>query len=228
MSDTRTIIDMYVDITKAERKNKTGTNFSDPSVMNLRRATQALFRCHLMLSDAVTYYQPPAGCTFLFGIDDTYAQDHADLVTSDNSQFIAADWTDSDFQNGKVCWRADLTASALKTSLGDSANKMMCCALWMTPSGELPVLLAHWDVNIRNIAVDPTTPSASPGINFDTIDRADSTYQKQKPDQGSVWFKNGKDIYIYISATGLYHPLTGVDTGGGLVQPVFGPGEAMS
>jgi len=181
-----------------------------------------------MLDDATTYYQPPAGCTWYFGIDDAYTRDKADIVSSANSQFIAADWTDSDFLNGKVCWRCDFTTQALKDSVADAGNKSMYAALWMTPSGGLPALMGHWDINMRNIAVDPTSVGAVAGVVFDTVDRADSTYQKQKPDQGTIWFKNGKDPLIYCTTTGFYYPIVAVDVGGGIIQFVPGTGEAIS
>lgn len=54
---------------------------------------------------------------------------------------------------------------------------------------------------------------------------ADQRFQQQAPDQGSVRFKNGKDIYIFNIDDGLFYPLV-VNTIGG--SPVLGLGTGES
>jgi hypothetical protein len=228
MSDARAIIDMYVNVEKFSYVTLSGTTFLTPAQMELRRGTQVLFRCHLMLNDGTTYFTPPAGCSWLFGIDNVYTQAHTDLVVSSNADFVASDWTGSDFQNGKVCWRADLTSDSLKTALADAASATMYCALWMTPSGGKATLMAHWDITMRNVAVDPTSATPEPGILYDTIDRADSTYQKMKTDMGEVWFKDGKQLYLYCVATGKYHRATLDSQQGAVILTIDQTGEDMA
>ena len=61
-----------------------------------------------------------------------------------------------DMSNGKICWRADLTTAALKTSLAALPSKTMYCGLWMLPSGGSYTLMCQWTVLMKNIAVEPT------------------------------------------------------------------------
>ncbi len=155
MSDIRNYIDMYVNTEQFAYKELSGTAFTDPFPMTLYRSTQCLFRCHLLMADATTYFKPPTGCTWLFGIDDQYTSDHAELVTSANDQFISGDWASADFDNGKVCWRVDLDVQPLKDSLGALASKTMFAGLYFLPTGGLYTLLCHWDLTMKNVAVDP-------------------------------------------------------------------------
>jgi hypothetical protein len=227
MSDARAIIEMYVNVEQFKYVSKNGTAFFTPSNMELRRGTQIQFNCHLMLSDATTYFAPPAGATWMFGIDNVFTQAHAELVVSSNADFVAADWTGSDFLAGKVCWRADLTSDALKAALGDTASSTMYCALWMTPSGGKAALMAHWDITMRNVAVDPTSAIPEPGVVYDTVDRADSTYQKMKTDMGEIWFKDGKQLYLFCVATGKYHRATLDQQQGAVILVLDQTGEDM-
>jgi hypothetical protein len=159
MSDNRVIKPMYVDTEACEIKGYKNSAFTTLSPeMSLFRGTQVLFEAHLMMADGTTYIATPTGATWLFGIDDTYTRDHADLVTVANDQFIAADWpgeTGADFANGKVCWRCDLTGAALETSLGALASKPMYCGLWMLPAGGAYTLMCQWNITMKNIAVEP-------------------------------------------------------------------------
>jgi len=228
MSNARAIIEMYVNVEQFKYVSKNGAAFFAPPIMELRRGTQIQFNCHLMLSDATTYFAPPAGATWMFGIDNVYTQAHAELVVSSNADFVAADWTESDFLGGKVCWRVDLTSDSLKAALGDAASSNMYCALWMTPSGGKAALMAHWDVTMRNVAVDPTSPTVEPGIQYDTVDRADSTYQKMKTDMGEIWFKEGKQPLLFCVATGKYHRLALDQQQGAVILTIDQTGEDMT
>jgi hypothetical protein len=160
MADNRVIKTMYVDTEACEIKDYKNSAFAVLSPgMSLFRGTQVLFEAHLMLSDGTTYITTPTGATWLFGIDDQFTRDHADLVTVENDQFIAADWPGvdgADFANGKICWRTDLTGVALETSLGSLASKPMYAGLWMLPSGGSYTLVCQWELTMRNIAVEPT------------------------------------------------------------------------
>jgi hypothetical protein len=158
MSDIRNYIDMYVNTEEFKHVAINGTTFLVPPTQVLYRSTQVLYRCRLLMSDGSTYFKPPAGCTWLFGIDDQYTRDHAELVTSGNASFIAGDWPGvggADFANGKVCWRVDLDVQPLKDSLAATASKTMYAGLYMLPTGGVYTLLCHWDITMKNVAVDP-------------------------------------------------------------------------
>lgn len=162
MSEDRVIKLMYVDTDSCSIKGYKNSAFVtlDPA-MSMFRGTQVLFQCHLMMPNGTDYFKPPTGAQWLFGIDDQYTRDHADLVTSANDQFIAADWPTvgdvpgADFDNGRICWRANLNAANLKTSLGTLASKPMYCGLWMIPVGGGYTLLCQWDITMKNVAVEP-------------------------------------------------------------------------
>jgi hypothetical protein len=207
MSESRVAKEIYLDTENNQiRSYKNSTFYALSPDMTLFRGSQVLFQCHLMLADAATYFTPPAGGTWLFGIDDQFTADHADLVVSDDDQFnLDGDWDLLAETSGRICWRVDLTTNELKDSLGDTDRKAMYACLWFTPSGGDPTLMAQWNVTMKNIAVDPTTAIPSPGITFDTVDRADSTYQKMKTDGGELWFKDGKLLYQWCAGTGKYH-----------------------
>lgn len=224
MSEVRRIIPMLIDIEQGLRVEERGPSELAVASSNqiVWRSTQLLFRCKLLMGNQDTPFTPPANASWLFGIDSTYTAGKTDLVISDNDKFnIIGDWDDLDVAGGKICWRADLTTSALIADLGDKESKTMYAALWMLPSGEKPVLMSEWDIIVRNIAVDPTTAIEEEGIVFDTINRADATYQKQWADGASIKFKNGQHPYIYIAETGLWYPLVGEIVDG---SPVIGLG----
>lgn len=156
MSDNRTVKTIYMNTETNAVCGYANSAFTVlSSDMSLYRGTQVLFRSHLLMSDGTTYYTAPTGASWLFGIDDTFERDHADLVESANDQFIPDDWESANFTNGKVCWRADLSGEALKTALGSLISKTMYACLWILPVGGAYSLVAQWNVTMKNIAVEP-------------------------------------------------------------------------
>lgn len=170
MADERSIKTIYLNAEAFARGTLSGTTWVPASNLVFYRGAQSLIRAHLMMNDGATYFKPPAGCTWLAGFDNTFATDHPDLVVSENAQFIAGDWADADFDNGKVCWRMDWTSAALKSALANSPLLQGWMCLWMTPTGGKPSLVAQWTAVVNNIAVDPTTAVAQDGISFVQLD----------------------------------------------------------
>ena len=225
MADLRRNIEIYLDVENNARKQLSGTDFFNADQLDLYRGTQVLFRCHLLMSDAVTAYAPDASSTWLFGIDSKYDLDHTDLVVSDNDQFnLDGDWDQRDVVGGKICWRADLTSSLLKTDLGNDASKTMYCALWMAPPSGNYTLMAHWGVIVRNVAVDPTTAIGQDGIAFATVDllEADVT-QIKTPTNGIYRLRNGA-LQLWNPDQSKWHTV-GIKGAEGAEYWSYGPGE---
>lgn len=224
MSDPRAIKTIYLNEEAFSRGVLSGTTWHPAQPLVFYRGTQSLIRAHIMLADGSTYFKPPAGATWLAGFDNVFTADHTDLVTSLNADFVAADWADADFANGKVCWRMNWTTTALKSVMANDPSLSGWMCLWMTPSGEDPVLIAQWSVVVNNIAVDPTSATAQEGIVFVTTDML-SVYQKQHADQARIVFQDGKIPYIYCEDDGLYYPITVKRVDG---SPTFAPGTGIS
>lgn len=227
MSSDRVIKDMYIDTEGTQiRSFKNSTFYALSPDMAMFRGTQVLFRCHLMMADATTYFAPPAGATWLFGVDDSFVADHTDLVVSLNAQFnIGGDWGDVNVPEGRISWRADLTSQVLKDSLGDSASKTMYACLWMTPNGGNPTLMAQWTVTMKNVAVDPTTATAQEGIVFPTTDVMNSLINEIKVPTGGLYRLQNGALQIKNSTTGLFQTITMSGAAGSETMD-YGPGEA--
>lgn len=226
MSESRVVKEIYLDTENNQiRSYKNSTFYALSPDMTLFRGSQVLFQCHLMLADAATYFTPPAGGTWLFGIDDQFTADHADLVVSQNAQFnIAGDWDQLLETGGYICWRVDLTTDALKDSLADLTSKAMYACLWFTPSGGSPTLMAQWNVTMKNIAVDPTTATAVEGITHPTTDVFNSAVSEIKTPTGGLYrLKNGA-FQLKHSTYPTFHTLS-ISGEPGSETIDIGPGE---
>jgi hypothetical protein len=214
-----------LDVENNIRRKLENSNFYVADQLDVYRGTQILFRCHLLMSDATTYYAPGASSTWLFGIDSSFTRDHADLVVSENAQFnVAGDWADTSVVGGKICWRADLTSQSLKDDLADDASKQMYACLWMCPSGGEYTLMAQWDINMKNVAVDPTTALAQDGISFLTMDLYNADMAQLKaPTSGLYRIQNGA-LQIWNADQSKYHTIS-ISGAAGSETMDIGPGE---
>lgn len=225
MADLRRPIEIYLDVENSTRRNRTGTTFFEPAALSLYRGTQIVFRCHLLFSNATTYYVPALTDAWLFGIDNAYTRNKADLVTSLNAQFnIVGDWDQLDVVGGKITWRVDLTSVALKTALADSANATMYCALWVCPSGGNYTLLGHWDIIMRNVAVDPTTAVEQEGISFATVDLLNNDVTQIKTPTGGIYRLRNGALQLWNATQSKWHTIS-VSGVAELEQINVGPGE---
>jgi hypothetical protein len=202
MSTTRRIIPVTLDVESSSRRVIVGTALALPDstqAMNLYYGTQCLFRATMYSGAVATPDSPPADATWLFGIDDKFDADKADLVISLQTQFnIADDWLGTEGLNiiaGRICFRADLATVDLKAALALLAStvpaKIMYAYLWMFPAGGGDVLKATWPVTMFRVAVDPVTAKAVEGVTHPTIEQANSSYVPQWGDQARWRWKNG-------------------------------------
>jgi hypothetical protein len=207
------------------RSYKNSTFYALSPDVTLFRGSQVLFQCHLMMADAVTEFPSPAGGTWLFGIDDQFTADHADLVTSLNAQFnIAGDWGELAETSGRICWRVDLTTAALKSSLANLASKPMYADLWFTPSGGNPTLMAQWNVTMKNIAVDPTAATAVEGITYPTTDVFNSAISEIKSPTGGIYRLHNGVLQLWNATQSKWHTLS-ISGASGSETIDIGPGE---
>lgn len=215
-------VEIWVDVPNFERVVIQGENLPTAPALKMNVSQQILFKCHL-LTDYQTYYTPTAGATWYFGINPAYTSTADDLVQVDNSGFVSTDWDDADFDNGKVCWRTDLTSTTLITHLSTEANKSYYCGLWMLPVGEKPVCLIEWSSYIYNLATYVIEPSEQEGLVPVTLDMLSGYMRKEEP-LYNVRFKNEK-IYVWNQDDSKWYPV-GCRTIDGVT--VFVPGEGVS
>jgi hypothetical protein len=224
MSDPRAIKTIYINEETFSRGILSGTAWQGAQPLSFYRGSQSLLKAHIMMNDGITYFKPPTGSTWLAGFDDVFTVDHPDLVTSLNDQFIATDWAGADgadFDNGKVCWRMDWTSTALKTALGDKASLSGYMALWMTPPGENPVLIAQWNAIVNNITVDPTTAVNQPGVVYVQTDMLEPYLRKKEPNCPLWYNKTDGKTYMWNPDDSLWYPV-GLRTLQGKVSFVIG------
>ena len=226
MSDNRVIKEIYIDTENTQiRTYKNSTFYAPSSSMVLHRGTQVMFWCHLMMADAATEFTPPAGGTWLFGIDDQYTADHADLVTSLDAVFnLDGDWGERAETNGRICWRVDMTTVALKNSLADAASKAMYACLWFTPLGGNPTLMAQWDVLVKNIAVDPTSATAVEGVTHPTMDVLLAALSNITDPVGGLYRIRNGAFQLKNTTTGEFQT-TSLSGAAGSETQDYGPGE---
>lgn len=222
MSELRRLIDIYVDIPNAARVRLDGESFFNPPALTLLRTQQILFRAHLLTS-GTTYFTPPTDCTWYFGMDSVYTSGHADIVQSGNDEFVAADWAEADFANGKVCWRVDLAGAALAEDMGSATTKTYYCGLWMVPAGEKPVVLVEFPATVQNVATYETTPTPDDARIFVDTDMLTAYLRKQEPGQNMRFV--GEKTYVYCQDDNLWYPITVRLIDG---QPVLALGEGVT
>ena len=227
MSDPRTKIIAYINVEECAwriPRLSTPAAWSVPAPMPLFRGSQVLLCAYLRLSNPNDIYYPPTGATWYFGIDDVFTADHADLVTSANDQFnLAGDWSLLDVTGGNISVRADLTTDALKSSLGSASSKTMYAAIWMQPAGGKFTLLAHWEILVKNIAIDPTSVTQAVPQQLASLDYVDAAMADiATPAAGSYRLRNGL-LELYNATTSKWHTVF-IDGAANEEHITIGPG----
>lgn len=224
MSDPRAIKTIYINEELFSRGVLSGTTWQSAQPLTFYRGTQSLIQAHLLMNDGSTYFKPPAGATWLAGFDNTFIEDHADLVVSLNNQFIATDWSDADFSNGKICWRMDWSTASLKDALDDNSSMSGWMCLWMTPVGGYPVLIAQWPTTVNNIAVDPTTATPVEGITYPTMDVMLAALANITSPVGGLYRLRNGAFQLKNSTTGKFQTVTTSGAAGSETSD-YGPQE---
>lgn len=227
MSDPRTKITAYFNIEECGYRVPRFSSpaaWSQPPPMPIFRGTQLLLCAYLRLADPNSKFIPPTGALWYFGIDDAYTADKADLVNSTNDQFnIPGDWAGLDVATGQISVRVDLTAEGFKTSLGSASSKTMYAAIFMQPLGGKWTPIAHWDILVKNIAIDPTSVTQTVPMQYASLDYVDAAISNlSAPVGGSYRFRKGL-FERYNPTTNLWHA-SYPDGAEGQVHEVFGEG----
>lgn len=153
MADVRRISEIYLNTER--HRQVTAQNTDVRNKLTIFRGTNVLIRAHLKMDSETEYFEPNASSVWAFRVDNSYEQDHDDLLVSDNDQFNnAADWDELDIDGGKICWRIATNTKQLATALGSEPSDDMYAELWMTAPGEDTVLVCHWDITVHNIATE--------------------------------------------------------------------------
>jgi hypothetical protein len=158
--NNRRIVEIYLDVTNSRQSDSTGKAIVPGEVLTLYRKSETLLQVHLKL-DGTNYYSPPAGGSWLFGIDNSFADGHSDLVVTDDADFNQADdWASLDETGGKICFPVDTATTALATEMAATGRKEMTAELWFTPAGQNTTLICQWKVVIKNIVVETGASSS--------------------------------------------------------------------
>jgi len=88
--------------------------------------------------------------TFEFKIAESY--NTTPFLTVSNSDFILADWVDSNITLGKICCRVDMNQAAISTYLNATQQKNAQAALWMTLGG-INYCLVSFPFILKNIII---------------------------------------------------------------------------
>lgn len=202
---THRIISAVFDTATTARKVIVGESLAEPDAaqkMNLYYGTQIVFRATLLSGAVDVAYNPAAGSAWIFGFDNTFVSGHPDLVVSDNTQFnISGDWDELNPDAGKICWRANLATTELKTALdalaANTQSQIMYAYLWMCPPGGGYVLIAVWPVYVYRIAVDPVTATATTPIGGMTPAQAAASFVPIWGDQARWRWRAGGWQYLF-------------------------------
>lgn len=225
MSDLRSIKTIYINQESFARGNLSSGTWSVANPLVLYRGTQVIFRVYILLADGVTAFAPPAGATWLAGIDNEFGT-HPDLVLSQNDQFnIAGDWDSIAPINGQISFRMDLTTNEIKDELGTDQSANMWLDIWMTPIAGKPVLIAQFPVTVYNIAVDPTTAVPVEGLTFVTSDAMIAAINNITSPTGGLYRLRNGAWQLKNQTTGKFRTIFLTGDGGTTDTITYGPEE---
>ena len=163
------VVDRYIDVGRRRIADANlAATFTTENALYVK--DKVIVRARLRLSNNEAFVVP-AGATFYWCIDNSYTEGHTDLASSATALFnLASDWAEIDFNQGQICWRANLNTTALKTALSTSEYVDMTEELWMlVPGGEYSLIYAS-TVRVKNIVGDITETPVTPGVEYATLD----------------------------------------------------------
>ncbi len=198
------IVDIYIDAVNSERIELDGERFKKPERLTFYATQQLLLRFHL-LSSPTTYFSVNNNSVWYFGIDTEYTYNHEDIVQVGNDSFIATDWNEADFANGKVCCRVDLTGESFLEALSGKSEITGYAGLWCTVLGEKPLCVVEFEVKLKNVATYQITPTQQEGVVYVTTDMLTGYMRKIEP-YHNTWWKNGL-LHLYCSDDQKWYPI---------------------
>lgn len=149
------ILDVYINMATGAECDSAGR--PKQLLTRVNRTDRVLFRWHLFADDTLAPYALPTGLTFAFGGDTLFTPGNADLVTSTNDRFNAADWagdTGWSLANGRISCLAVFNTTQLATVMGSSIEAKLYVAVYATPAGSDPFLLFQIPLFVNGVAVE--------------------------------------------------------------------------
>ena len=159
MSDTRRVIETYIDVMRSKETDSDGNLLNDETRTRFFRSTQAIMRVHLK-TDSDTTFKPPGTATWTFCIDNSFDPSHEDLVVTQDADFNKSiDWADVDVTDGKICFPVDTTTTRLRDAFvaennPESLAQPVRAEIWMNVPGITSILVAQFKVFVDNIVCE--------------------------------------------------------------------------
>lgn len=199
MSSSRQLIQASFDQSVSKRVVTVGSVFADPDSkqqMQVFYGTQVLFWGDIFSALPSIQYNPVAGATWIFGVNDIPFS-KTGYVVSQNDQFnLSGDRSGQVVGSGEECWRANFDTSELLSALSQAKYSgmpvfvPMYACLWMiTTAGD--VLIAQWIIKIGKTYLDPTTAKHVVGVTHLTTGAAKALYVPMWGDQEKWRYKIG-------------------------------------
>ena len=143
---------MFTYHTKLITANSSLTKIQNPNKSNMEMPV-FYFKDMLMINfNVVDSSGSPinlSGATFALAIDSGYGPNKA-LCRSDNSMFIAANRSDWNLSQGKICCKVNLNDVRIGTYLSGDISNVGYCALWAY-IGSIGYILCQFQITLKNI-----------------------------------------------------------------------------
>lgn len=168
MSDLLSPIPIFLNVDDKWEANSDGSKVPTPRTVYI--GTKNIYQCHLIRQNGEAF-APDSLATWLFAAHYLYDKSPCPVASdSAGGDFnIVGDWSLLNVADGLISWRADWTPAALATALAASTGGAFFCNLWMlTAHGN--ALLAHWDIIVHDVIVNPSVAAAVKGITHVTTD----------------------------------------------------------
>lgn len=199
-TNLRRAVDLIIDVASGKITDANNLTATVPD-QEYDYGSQILFRAQLRRSG--TAFEVPSGSVFYFCIDNTFSPASADLVTALNADFnIGDDWSELSLPGGKICWRADLASSTLKTALSTSESAKMYAELWMQAPGASYSKIGRWRPMINNSVADIIGAATPVGPTYATLDALNARMGEgiqlvTRADGRIALVKNGLEVQVF-------------------------------
>lgn len=151
------ILEIYLNISTGREVDVLGNDVPTGNRMRLWRASaRTIVRVHLYQT-GTTYFEPPAGAAWYFGLDNTLQDDDIedgnDPVATYHADFNqSADWSEVSPTAGKICFPINTATEELSAKFADAPESIeMHGEIWMQDPtlGRQP--LVQWPIDVLNV-----------------------------------------------------------------------------
>lgn len=196
---------VYIDLDALKLIRAPGTRDTPP--LSFKRGDSAEIQI-VFLSGGVTPTLM-TGCAFLFGCKEPGKYDATTYVVSSDVWTAPSDPGDYTYRCAPS-FNNDALNALLKLNDNPSDDPagvtLMGEISWVDGAGRI-FSTATFVVAVANDVIRGTEGAPTGSLpDLVTAGMADQVYQRQEPDGGTVWFKDGKHLYVYCPDDGLYYP----------------------